>query len=275
MDYINILKDLSTYPGVSGQEDKLSGYIAKLFEKYCDSVEIDEFYNVIGIKKGIGGSGGRRIMVTAHLDEIGLMVKSIDEKGFITVSNIGGVDSKVLLAQEVVIHGKKEIYGIIGAKPPHLLTPEEIKKAVKMEDLVIDTGLSAEEVRKYVSVGDIVTFKVEPLVLQNNRFSSKPHFRISHNHLIIEAFHIHDSRHGKPFPVFKNEAVHSGLLHLFIINHTLSLQFYVTPLNIYACTITKMTFNKEFHNLKNKQDKIKKASFFNAFFTLLLSCKII
>jgi len=83
------------------------------------------------------------------------------------------VDSKVLLAQEVVIHGKKEIYGIIGAKPPHLLTPEEIKKAVKMEDLVIDTGLSAEEVRKYVSVGDIVTFKVEPLVLQNNRFSSK------------------------------------------------------------------------------------------------------
>jgi len=89
MDYINILKDLSTYPGVSGQEDKLSGYIAKLFEKYCDSVEIDEFYNVIGIKKGIGGSGGRRIMVTAHLDEIGLMVKSIDEKGFITVSNIG------------------------------------------------------------------------------------------------------------------------------------------------------------------------------------------
>jgi len=58
-------------------------------------------------------------MVTAHLDEIGLMVKSIDEKGFITVSNIGGVDSKVLLAQEVVIHGKKEIYGIIGAKPPH------------------------------------------------------------------------------------------------------------------------------------------------------------
>ncbi|NLU25554.1 MAG: M42 family metallopeptidase [Hungateiclostridium thermocellum] len=173
MDYINILKDLSTYPGVSGQEDKLSGYIAKLFEKYCDSVEIDEFYNVIGIKKGIGGSGGRRIMVTAHLDEIGLMVKSIDEKGFITVSNIGGVDSKVLLAQEVVIHGKKEIYGIIGAKPPHLLTPEEIKKAVKMEDLVIDTGLSAEEVRKYVSVGDIVTFKVEPLVLQNNRFSSK------------------------------------------------------------------------------------------------------
>lgn len=155
MDYINILKDLSTYPGVSGQEDKLSGYIAKLFEKYCDSVEIDEFYNVIGIKKGIGGSGGRRIMVTAHLDEIGLMVKSIDEKGFITVSNIGGVDSKVLLAQEVVIHGKKEIYGIIGAKPPHLLTPEEIKKAVKMEDLVIDTGLSAEEVRKYVSVGDM------------------------------------------------------------------------------------------------------------------------
>lgn len=172
MDYISILKDLSTYPGVSGREEKLSGYIAKLFEKYCSKVEIDKFYNVIGIKKGSSGAD-KKIMVTAHLDEIGMLVKSIDEKGFIKMSNIGGIDSKVLLAQEVTIHGKKDIFGVVGAKPPHLLKPDEVKKAVKMEDLSIDTGLSAEEVKEIVSIGDVITFKVDPFVLQNNKLSSK------------------------------------------------------------------------------------------------------
>ena len=126
MDYINILKDISTYPGVSGHEGRLAGYIVQMFEKYCSNVEIDKFYSVIGIKKG-NFDVGKKVMVTAHLDEIGLMVKSIDEKGFVRISNIGGVDSKVLLVQEVVIHGRRDIFGVIGAKPPHLLKPEEVK----------------------------------------------------------------------------------------------------------------------------------------------------
>ncbi|MFZ5988910.1 MAG: M42 family metallopeptidase [Bacillota bacterium] len=172
MDYISILKEVSTYPGVSGQEEKFSNHIKGLFEKYCSQVEIDEFYNVIGIKKGSSGTN-KKIMVTAHLDEIGMLVKSIDERGFIKFSNIGGIDSKILLAQEVIIHGKKDIIGIIGAKPPHLLKPEEVRKAVKMEELSIDTGLSAEEIKDYISIGDVITFKVEPFVLQNSRFSSK------------------------------------------------------------------------------------------------------
>ncbi len=172
MDYISILKDICIYPGVSGHEEGLAGYVARMFEKYCSNVEIDKFYSVIGVIKG-NSDAGKKVMITAHLDEIGLMVKSIDEKGFVRISNIGGVDSKVLLAQEVVIHGRKDIFGVIGAKPPHLLKPEEVKKAVKMQDLVIDTGLSAEEVKEIVSVGDIVTFKAEPFALQNNKFSSK------------------------------------------------------------------------------------------------------
>jgi endoglucanase len=172
MDYIGMLKDISTYPGVSGHEEKLAGYVAQMFEKYCSSVEIDKFYSVVGIKKG-NSDMGRKVMVTAHLDEIGLMVKSIDDKGFVRISNIGGIDSKVLLTQEVVIHGRRDIFGVIGARPPHLLKPEEVKKAVKMQDLVIDTGLSAEEVNKIVSVGDVITFKAEPFELKSNKFSSK------------------------------------------------------------------------------------------------------
>ncbi|TYQ15470.1 UNVERIFIED_CONTAM: endoglucanase [Acetivibrio alkalicellulosi] len=172
MDYISILKDISTYPGISGREEKLSKYIKRMFAKYCDETIIDQFYNVIGIKKGYGKIN-KKIMVTAHLDEIGFIVKGIDEKGFVSFSNIGGIDGKILLAQEVTIHGKKDIQGIIGAKPPHLLKPEESKKAVNIKDLSIDTGLSYNEVKECVEVGDFISFSAKPMVLKNNKFSSK------------------------------------------------------------------------------------------------------
>ncbi len=84
-------------------------------------------------------------MITAHVDEIGLVVTSIEKNGFLRISNVGGIDPSVMLAQEVTIHGNKDLYGIIGAKPPHLLKAEESKKAVKLKDLCIDTGLSSEQ----------------------------------------------------------------------------------------------------------------------------------
>lgn len=172
MELINTLKELCTYTAVSGHEGEMAVFLKGLFEKYCDSVEIDRFYNVIAIKKGIK-SNAKKVMVTAHYDEIGFLVKSIDEKGFIKLTNIGGIDSKFLLAQEVIIHGKKSIPGVIGAKPPHLLKPEEARKAVKQDDLAVDTGMSFDKVKELISIGDIVTFKSEPLVLQGNKVSSK------------------------------------------------------------------------------------------------------
>ncbi len=172
MDYIGVLKDLSSFTGVSGREEGISDYIAGFFRKHCNNVEIDKFYNVIGYKKG-SGEAGKKIMIMAHHDEIGLMVKSIDENGFVKFTNIGGVDSKILLAQEVVLHGRKEIYGVVGAKPPHLLKPEEAKKAVKMDDLYIDTGFNKESISKFVSIGDIITLKTYPFELKGNKLSSK------------------------------------------------------------------------------------------------------
>ncbi|WP_010243476.1 M42 family metallopeptidase [Acetivibrio cellulolyticus] len=172
MDHISVLKDLSAFTGVSGREEGISKYIAELFKNYCDSVEIDKFYNVSGYKKG-SAEAGKKIMIMAHHDEIGLMVKSIDENGFIKFTSIGGVDSKILLAQEVVVHGSEDIYGVIGAKPPHLLKPEETKKAAKMDDLYIDTGFNKESISKLVSIGDIITLKTYPFELKGNKLSSK------------------------------------------------------------------------------------------------------
>ncbi len=168
---MEMLKELSIKTAVSGNENNASLYIKSLFEPYCDSTEVDRFHNVIGIKKG--EAGGKRIMVTAHYDEIGFIVSGIDDKGFVKFSNIGGIDSKILLSQEVIIHGKRDVYGIIGAKPPHLLNADEVKKAVKKDSLVIDIGMDEKKAKELLSIGDVISFKAEPFSLKGNKLSAK------------------------------------------------------------------------------------------------------
>lgn len=172
MDIGTELKKLTELTGVSGFEEDISKCIKEKFAFYCDDVSIDRFFNVIGRIKGFG-ENKRKIMISAHSDEIGFLVKSIDENGFVKFTNIGGIDSKILPAQEVVIHGRADINGVIGAKPPHLLKPEEVKKSVKLEDLSIDTGMNVEKVNKLISIGDVITFKANPTSLMGNKISSK------------------------------------------------------------------------------------------------------
>jgi tetrahedral aminopeptidase len=172
MEYVNVLKELCTYTAVSGYEKDMAENVKNLFKKYCDSVEVDRFYDVIGKKAGTA-NGKYKIMITAHYDEIGMIVRGIEDEGFLRVTNMGGIDSKILLAQVVIVHGKSKITGIIGAKPPHLLKPEETKRAVKFEDIYIDTGMKADKLKESVSVGDLVTFKPDFLELRGSMVSSK------------------------------------------------------------------------------------------------------
>lgn len=172
MDCLEQLKLLTTSVAVTGYEKNLSGLIRDMFQEYCDTVEVDRFYNVIGLKKG-NGTNKKKIMLTAHLDEIGFLVKSIDDRGFIRIAGIGGMDPKILPAHEVVVHGKKDLIGIIGAKPPHLQKPEEAKKALKLQDLSVDMGMSKERVKEFVRIGDLVTLKASPVTMQGKKFSSK------------------------------------------------------------------------------------------------------
>jgi len=171
MEIKSILKELTKENGASGYEYKVSETLANHFKKYCDDVQIDKLGNVIGLKKGTGS--GRKILVTAHYDEIGLLVKSIDKEGFIRFTRIGGIDPKILLAAEVIIHGKKSIPGVIGAKPPHLLSSEDGNKIMELQNLYIDTGMDYEEITQYVSIGDYITLKPVPLELKSNYFASK------------------------------------------------------------------------------------------------------
>ena len=113
-------------------------------------------------------------MLAGHMDEIGLIITKIEKDGFLRFGTIGGFDQRVLLAQEVVVHSKNPLTGVIGAKPPHIQAPGEQSKAVKMEDLFIDVGFDSQaEAQKQVSVGDLVTLKRDVVDLQASLMAGK------------------------------------------------------------------------------------------------------
>ena len=133
---------------------------------------VDTLGNVIAVKR-CGKENAKKIMIEAHCDEIGLMVRDIDDRGFVTMAMVGGIDARILPSSEVVIHGRKDVPGVIGAKPPHLQEADEAKKASKLTDMAIDTGMNADEVKKYVSVGDSITLAQSVGELGGGQFSGK------------------------------------------------------------------------------------------------------
>ncbi|MDP2873384.1 MAG: M42 family metallopeptidase [Bacillota bacterium] len=157
METKEFLRRLSEGVGVSGYEHGLHDLIREALAPYAGEFSTDALGNCVAVRRGCGEEPRVSVMLAAHQDEIGLMVTKIDERGFLRVAQVGGFDPRVLVAQEVVVHGRRSLPGIIGMKPPHILTDEERKKAPKLEDLFIDIGLPAGEARETVQVGDVVT----------------------------------------------------------------------------------------------------------------------
>ncbi|MFO7819133.1 MAG: M42 family metallopeptidase, partial [Halanaerobacter sp.] len=135
-------------------------------------IKYDNLGNLIAYKEG-SAEDELKVMIAAHMDEIGLMVNKIEEDGFLRFTSVGGVDQRTLVGQEVIVLGNEELQGIIGAKPPHVQSTSERKKAYKMEDMYIDLGLDAQEVEEKVRVGDVVTVKREFEELKNDRVTGK------------------------------------------------------------------------------------------------------
>lgn len=167
-----LIQKLSNLRGMSGFEYRITDIIGKMFGEYCDEVTKDNLGNVIAVKR-CGRENAKKIMIEAHCDEIGLMVSSIDERGFISFVNIGGVDPRILPAAEVTLHGKCDIRGVIGAKPPHIQGRGEAKKSASISDMAIDTGLSVEVVRAIVKIGDSITLSQSVGELMGGQFSGK------------------------------------------------------------------------------------------------------
>lgn len=166
-----LLELLSNNNGVSGFEYTLQDSIKNAFKEYSDEIKVDALGNVIVLKKGRNSKV--KIMLAAHMDEIGLMVKDIEDNGFLRFTSIGGIDPRTILGQEVIVHGTKDLFGVIGSKPPHLQEASEQNKAIKMEDMTIDIGFSQDEVKKFVNIGDTITVRRKLMDLKNNRVSGK------------------------------------------------------------------------------------------------------
>jgi len=165
---MELLRQLVEMSGVPGREDRVRNLILKEMRPLVDEIRTDTLGNIIGLKKGKGGNGKtarKKIMLAAHMDEIGFVVSYIEDKGFLRIQPVGGFDPRALMAQRVTVMGKKDLPGVIGSKPIHILTDEERKKTLEIKDYFIDLGLSKEEVTKLVKVGDPVTLyrKMEEL----------------------------------------------------------------------------------------------------------------
>lgn len=167
----DFLQKLSQAHGVSGFEHTIRDLVIDEFKPFADEISITPLGSVIALKRGTGG-GKHKVLIEGHMDEIGLMVTEIDH-GFIRFTQVGGFDVRVLLAQEVIVHGKQPLRGIIGARPPHVLTEEERSKVIPMNDLWIDVGLPEARVRELVQVGDQITIARNLIDLKNNLVAGK------------------------------------------------------------------------------------------------------
>ena len=153
------LEKLSNAQGVAGREDEARDLMVKLLKPYADEVTVDRMENVVAVKKG--KKNGLKVMLAAHMDEVGLMVKNVTKEGFVQFTKMGGIDDRILLAQKVnVLTGKASLPGIIGAKPPHIQKEEERKKIVAYDEMFIDVGAENREDTKRmgVKVGDPIAF---------------------------------------------------------------------------------------------------------------------
>ncbi len=151
---VELLSEICKTPGAPGFEQKVRELVIRELEDCVDEISIDNMGNLTALKKG---KENKRVMVGAHMDEIGFIVTHIDDDGFLRFHTLGGFDPKTHTAQRVIVHGKKDLIGVMSSKPIHVMTDEERKKLPKNSDYFIDLGMKKEEVEKYVEIGTPVT----------------------------------------------------------------------------------------------------------------------
>ena len=164
------LRQVTALPGVTGNERAVAEFIADAFRPYADEVEITPLNCVIAHKKG----PGPKVLICAHLDEIGMMVSKVEQDGSLRLQSVGGVDPRVLPGMRVRVYAREGVLlGVVGATPPHLLKEADRKNNYTFETLFVDLGMSADQVRKKVRVGDTVCFEARYVELKNGRVATK------------------------------------------------------------------------------------------------------
>lgn len=181
MDLEQILADLSQRSNIPGRESELAQWLQQAWAGWVDEARVDAMGNYIGLRRGRQPGPADTtpaprplVLAAAHLDSIGLMITRVEAGGFLRVEPVGGVDRRVMLGQEVELHTRDGVLnGLIGTWPPHLTEREERKRAPKVADLFVDTGLPEATVRARVSPGDPVVFRRGLRPLLNGRMAGR------------------------------------------------------------------------------------------------------
>ncbi|MHC2020225.1 M42 family metallopeptidase [Methylobacterium sp. CM6247] len=168
---VEFLKALTNVSSPSGYEQDA----AKLYREYTgafsDQVSTDAHGNVAAV---LNPNASMKIMLTAHMDEIGFIVHYIDDSGLLYISGIGGHDSVIPLGQRVLVHGKERVPGVVGSKAIHLLDEEERKQKPKLTDLWVDIGATSRtEVESIIQLGDVITYQYEFQALMGDRATAR------------------------------------------------------------------------------------------------------
>ena len=163
-DLLNLLKEMLSASGLSGFEGPIREIIREAWEPLTDELSISKIGSLHGLKKGQGDQPRKRVLISAHMDAIGMMVTQVED-GLMRVTEIGGLDHRILPGQPVTVHGRKDLPGIVVQPPGHLLPESAGDGPVEMKYLFVDVGLMPDEVAELVRVGDTVSYAQEPLEL--------------------------------------------------------------------------------------------------------------
>ena len=192
------IKKLTNAYGVSGDEVRISKIAAGLMAPYCDRVEIDDFGNVLGYRD-CGIPGAKTVMLDAHIDQIGFLITEVTDEGFLRFTTVGGVDQRMLLGSELTVLTKKgPILGIVAAIPPHLQKAGDNKKSVPIPEMVVDIGMTGEQAKKVVRVGDYMAFANDALELQGDALCGKA---FDDRACLVCLLHAMELLQGKPLAV--------------------------------------------------------------------------
>ena len=163
---IQFLKDLLSISGLSGFEDPIRGAIQKAWQPLTDEIQTGRLGSLQALKRGYEKRDNNlRILIEAHMDAIGMMVTKVTKDGFLRFTEIGGIRDAILPGQAVIVHGRKQLMGVIAKPPDNLLSKELLDKVTPMEYLLVDVGLEPDDVKKLVRSGDLISFAQEPMEL--------------------------------------------------------------------------------------------------------------
>jgi putative aminopeptidase FrvX len=172
MDLSALLKRLSEAHGISAYEAPVREIVREEFAQHSHEVRVTKMGSVVGVRHGSGAAPRRKVMLSAHMDEIGLMVTGV-EKGFLRIARVAGSDARVMLGQEVVVHGQRELPGVVGSRPPHVLSPDERDRVLPFDQLFVDVGLPETQVKRLVRVGDLISIRRAAFELKGGLFCGK------------------------------------------------------------------------------------------------------